>query len=750
MKKLLIALTILLNSVILFSQDLTKYTGLKSKGEIPEEFTKLTTEKIAEAKAQDEHGLEKLNKKTKTSFYEMANFGIDEMLQSGQVCFNDTISSYVENVLEEVREKNHNIPLNIRIYTIKSPVVNAFTTDQGIIFINTGLLAQLENEAQLAFVICHELIHYMENHVREGFVEDVQIERGSSDYRQIRNVDKNLASAKFSRKLESEADVKGLELFLKTDYNPAEIDGVFDVLLYSYLPFDEIPFDSSILEVGDYQIPDKYFLTELNEIEVDENEDDSRHTHPNIKKRREKIDGVLSENNKEGKNFILPKEDFYSVRSAARYEVLRLQLISGNYSEALYSAFILQKEFPENELPKIAIGEILFGTAIFANSNDRKEVVGYYKKMQGNVQQVYFVLSKLKTKEITLLALRYNYYLHELYPEDTFIEKRIVDLCRDLIYYDDFKEGDIIYQKIEAPDAVQTDKEYSKNTITKVTSKYDRIKSSTKKGETDDDFNKDWAEEELFVDCNCEDKINAFFEAGKKEADDKKYRLANTGDNELDAKSKEEQKAYAKMKNKDGRSLGIDKIVMVDPYYVIYKQSSKNNPYKMSKSELEEVDHLEDLDAVSKMVNLDLEILTNYKFQSEDVSKFNDFSLLNEWIRERYLMAGNTNMVSSTEEVSGLVDRYGTKYFAWTGVVYLTSPRRGKIGVMLGSLYTIIGIPYGIYYLATPKKSTIIYFALFNIETGELVMYEDREMHMKDYDGLLMSNYYDIFNQIKK
>ena len=754
MKNIYLLLSVILIAQISFSQE-SNYQGLKSQGEIPAEFTDHISKKIEDAKAESESGLEKVNRKTKNKFYEMSNFGISQMLQSGQVCFNDTISNYVENVLEEIRSKNHDVPLSIRIYTIKSPVVNAFTTDQGIIFVNTGLLAQLENEAQLAFVICHELIHYMENHVREGFVEDVEIESRNNDYREIRNIDKNLASAKFSRKLEKEADVKGLELFLNTDYNPAEIDGVFDVLLYSYLPFDEIPFDSSILEIGEYQIPDKFFLTELNEIEVDEDEDDSKHTHPNIRKRRSKIESLLEGISKTGQDYLASKDDFFAVRATARYEVLRLQLVSGKYSEALYSAYILEKEYPDNSLPKIAIGEILFGTAIFANSKFRKKVTGYYKKKQGNVQQVYYLLGKMKAKDITLLALRYNYYLHGLYPNNETIESRIIDLCRDLAYYYDMEIEDIEFEK-EKTKAVNdstsvADNEQKKSSVKKVSSKYDRIKSNkSKTKKTTDGYNRNWAAEEIFIGCDCEDQLTEFFEQGQKESDDKKYRLAETGDYQLDEKSRKEQKEYSKIKKKKGRSLGIDKIVIVDPYYIVYNQTSKNDPYKVAKSEREEIEQLEDFEVIAKKAKLEMEILTNYNFEAEDVEKFNDFSLLNEWIGERYLMEDRTNITSSTEEVANIVERYETKYFAWTGVINATYPRRGKWGVMIASIYSVIGIPFGIYYLVTPKKSTSIYFALFNIETGQLMMYEERDIPVSDSDGLLKSQYYDLFNQVKK
>ncbi len=724
------------------------YTGLKSKGAIPDDFTKLTLQKIEEAKKASEEN-NRATQKAKSKFYEVSNFGVDQLLQSGSVCFNDTISSYVDNVMDEIRMKNHSIPLDIRVYTIKSPVVNAFTTDQGIIFINTGLLAQLENEAQLAFVLCHEIIHYLEGHVMEGFIEESNIRSNKNDYRRIKTVDKELASARFSRKMEVEADKKGLKLFLNTEYNPAEVDGVFDVLLYSYLPFDEIPFDSSILEISNYQIPDKYFLEELNDIEVKEDKDDSRQTHPNIAKRRKSADNILISEKQSGKNFLVSEEDFYAVRAAARYEVLRLQLINGNYSEALYSALILQKEFPENALPKAAIAEILYGTALFANSKNRKKVTGYYKKKQGNVQQSYYLLNKLKGKDLTLLAARYNFYLHELYPDNEIVNKRMEVLFRDLVYYYELSITDLEFYVYDKSDRTNKSEESKPTTSVKtVTSKYDKIKSNKKKTADSEVFDKFWANA-LFAGCNCEDEIETLFETGEESSDKLKYQLGETDDDDLNDQSAKEKKEYKKLIRKKGRSLGIDKIVMVDPYYAILNYGKKET-FKQVKSEKEEVEQLDKYEELCKSADLGLEILTSYRFKEGDVQKYNDFSLINEWANERFMMENRTNITSSAEEISELVERYNTKYFAWSGVVNTTYPRSNKFYVALISAYTIVGIPFGIYYVVTPKKSTTIYFALFNIETGKLVMYEERTLGMNDSNGLLDTHFYDIFNQIKK
>ena len=89
-----------------------------------------------------------------------SGFAIDDILQSGLVLFNDPTTIYVNKVLEQLPITDRKlIKKNPRAYVLNSSAVNAFATDQGIIFVTLGLLASLQNEAQLAFILSHELIH---------------------------------------------------------------------------------------------------------------------------------------------------------------------------------------------------------------------------------------------------------------------------------------------------------------------------------------------------------------------------------------------------------------------------------------------------------------------------------------------------------------------------------------------------------------------------------------------------------------
>jgi hypothetical protein len=727
------------------------YTGLKSKGLIPEDFTTLTLRKIKEAQDADQN-------ESKSKFYELSNFGVDKLLQSGRVCFNDTISNYTTKVLNEIRKTNKSVPENLRVYTVKSPIVNAFTTDQGIIFINTGLLAQLVNEAQLAFILCHEIVHYTENHVMEGFLNQTDIEKIKDDYKRTTQIDKELATTRFSRELEKEADQKGLEMFLNTGYAPSEVDGVFDVLLYSHLPFDEIPFDSTFLEVGSYKIPSNYFLIEYSQIEVDENEDDTTHTHPNIGTRRQNAQTIINKKTKTGQNFLVSEEEFLSVRKAARIEVLRLQIISSNYPEALYSAYILSQDYPHDPLPQIAIGEILYGAASFDLSDYMSDHSGNYKNHQGFVQSTYYLLNRLNSENTNLLALRYNLFLHQKYPEHQTIENRVITLCENLKLFHDIDYTDLNFNdsilKTGTPSLIE-ELTLKKTYLLEEDDEEEDKEYDNEKEEQEDLENKahqalnksKWARN-IFFQSGDSIEIKSYFEKGEILADQKLYAFAKTDDPKRNKKSVKQSAKHEKTNKKKGRSLGIEKIVLVDPYYTIYDFTDKE-VNKQIESENEEIETLARFENTAEQVGLEMDILTPYRFDSNDVQKYNDFSLLNEWVNERFEMGGRSNYPSSTEEVKSLIDRYDTPYFAWSGLINTSLPREKKILVAALSLYMIPALPYGIYYLLSDNKTTHIYFAVFNIETGQLAMYINRPIDMKDNNGLLNSQYYDIFNQIR-
>lgn len=81
--------------------------------------------------------------------------------KSGQVYENEEMTAYLQSVMNRLYPDFEG---HIRVYILKAPVLNAFALPNGSIYINTGLLTAMENEAQLATVLAHEGAHFTQKH----------------------------------------------------------------------------------------------------------------------------------------------------------------------------------------------------------------------------------------------------------------------------------------------------------------------------------------------------------------------------------------------------------------------------------------------------------------------------------------------------------------------------------------------------------------------------------------------------------
>jgi predicted Zn-dependent protease len=132
---------------------------------------------------------------------------------------------------------------------LRDPQPNAFALPNGSIYVTTGLLALIDNESQLAAIIAHELTHVMRRHTY------VQNRADRKKYLTM-NVTQLVASfipgdvayaafvliatvsplivqsmiAGYSRDLEREADLKGIDMMISAEYSPEEMVNLFKVL----------------------------------------------------------------------------------------------------------------------------------------------------------------------------------------------------------------------------------------------------------------------------------------------------------------------------------------------------------------------------------------------------------------------------------------------------------------------------------------------------------------------------------------
>ncbi|MBP5644608.1 MAG: M48 family metalloprotease [Bacteroidales bacterium] len=405
---------IVLSSCFLLSQA----QPLRSQGPVPADLL-MSVEQLYDSDIQRAEIYAGGRVRDKQAILE-ASYRINKMLAGGHIVYGDPITGLINRIADTLLRDYPDLRSELRFYTVTSPDVNAFTTPQGMIFVNAGLVAQAENEAQLAFIIAHEIIHYYRAHGLETLVgKDGKKKRGE-------NLDDEAEHAgDFTRKhirsheMENESDSLGIALFyLNSPYWKDVTEGVFDVLQYSYLPFDEVPFDTTFFNTQYYRLTGCWLDT-VADITSRDNYDDSRSTHPNILSRRQRTANALAGHAGGQKYLMVSQEEFDSLRHIARVECIRQDLLHGNYPRAFYNSWLLHRCHSDDD-PTINryLTQALYGIAVFKCNERESEVLGDYTKMEGEIQQVYYAFKQMNAEQATLAALSRVWREHRLHPRD--------------------------------------------------------------------------------------------------------------------------------------------------------------------------------------------------------------------------------------------------------------------------------------------------------------------------------------------
>jgi predicted Zn-dependent protease len=125
--------------------------------------------------------------------------------------------------------------IRYRFHILRDPEPNAFALPDGQVYFNTGLLALLENEAQIAAILAHEVHHTAGHH---GILEYRSMRAKSITSMAIgpmlfgiADIFLALSVFGYSRDLEEEADRKGAARMLEAGYDPRQVSRVFEILL---------------------------------------------------------------------------------------------------------------------------------------------------------------------------------------------------------------------------------------------------------------------------------------------------------------------------------------------------------------------------------------------------------------------------------------------------------------------------------------------------------------------------------------
>lgn len=101
-----------------------------------------------------------------------------------------------------------------------------------------------------------------------------------------------------------------------------------------------------------------------------EDYDDSKSSHPNIKKRKELLDRLIANNNSSGEKLnALQNDRFKTIQRLAQRELVHLDLLNRQYYDAMINALILLKKNPNDRFLEESIAKALYGIAKYSGGN---------------------------------------------------------------------------------------------------------------------------------------------------------------------------------------------------------------------------------------------------------------------------------------------------------------------------------------------------------------------------------------------
>ena len=199
---------------------------------------------LGDLKKQFEESSEELSKGLQTIDQLRGNISTDEEIEIGAnltsgllgaapLVADENLQRYVNDVGSWVAAQSERAELPWRFGVIQSDGINAFAAPGGYVVITLGLYQLLENEAQLAGVLAHEISHVVRKHHLEALQETLQRDllsgltvavvdskKEHTAMRTLIHSGLQLYTTGLDREYEYEADLRGVVLAARAGYDP--------------------------------------------------------------------------------------------------------------------------------------------------------------------------------------------------------------------------------------------------------------------------------------------------------------------------------------------------------------------------------------------------------------------------------------------------------------------------------------------------------------------------------------------------
>ncbi len=286
---------------------------------------------------------------------------VRDLLISTRSVTESIADNYIKSVAAKIINANAELKeLDVRVIFSRDFSPNAYSVGDGTIAFNAGLFVFLDNEAEMAFILCHEMAHYYLEHSKKKIDKLIRTANSDSlkkelkrlskqEYNVGEQLDKLLKAILFDihrhgRDGEEEADRTGMHFFKNTGYSGKGfitsmqlLDKIDDTTMFARLNLQKI------LTFPGHPFKERWIKKEsviFGAINPDEasgltkKERDSLKTHPDCSRRIELLSETASKIN--GINFQVNEALFRKLKQDFIPEIVEEVYKSGNVSFNLY------------------------------------------------------------------------------------------------------------------------------------------------------------------------------------------------------------------------------------------------------------------------------------------------------------------------------------------------------------------------------------------------------------------------------
>ncbi|MEW6096375.1 MAG: M48 family metallopeptidase [bacterium] len=163
---------------------------------------------------------------------------VKQIEKENKILDNPTLTQYVNNIGQNLANVCFRKDIKYHFKIIDSEIINAFALPGGFIYIYGGALAAMDNEAQLAAVLAHEIGHVAARHgVKQlqktqaySILASILLKNEKEGIQELSNIAANLVFLGYSRKAEFEADELGIHFTYQAGYDPRGMLEFFEKL----------------------------------------------------------------------------------------------------------------------------------------------------------------------------------------------------------------------------------------------------------------------------------------------------------------------------------------------------------------------------------------------------------------------------------------------------------------------------------------------------------------------------------------